>query len=62
VRAGIEEVIDMKLIEQRAERGELEFRYYADYVVNIMKALCAPVRDEQIAAIQNITEIVPLYK
>jgi len=62
LRRDLEEVLDMALIEQRAEHGGVDFRYYADYVIGVMATLCAPVRDEQIARLRQLTDIVPLYK
>jgi len=62
LRQNIEEVLDLSLIEQRAEHGGVDFRYYADYVIGVMATLCAPVRDEQIAQLRQLTDIVPLYK
>jgi hypothetical protein len=62
LREKIEEVLDLTLIQQRAEHGGVDFRLYADFVIGVMAMLCAPVRDEQISALKQITDILPLYK
>jgi hypothetical protein len=62
VRGQIEEVLDLALIEQQADHGALDIHYYADFIINIMSRLCAPIRDDEIAQLGYITEIVPLFK
>jgi len=62
LRVTIDEVLDLALIEQQAEHGCLDFRGYADFVIRQMSMLCAPVRDEQIAGLKNLTDIVDLYR
>jgi len=62
VRAQIEEVLDMKLIEQQVEHGALDIQYYADFILYIMAKLCAPIRDEEIDKLREIKDIVPLFK
>lgn len=52
----------MSLIEQKAEHGVLDVAYYANYVIDNMARLCAPVRDEEIAALKQLSGIVPIYK
>ncbi|ELU14255.1 hypothetical protein CAPTEDRAFT_97119, partial [Capitella teleta] len=62
VRAEIKEVIDLQLIEQQADAGTLDFHQYATFVVDMMAKLCAPARDEEVAKLREITEIVPLFQ
>jgi hypothetical protein len=62
LRVNIDEVLDLALIEQQAEHGCLDFRNYADFVVDKMAMLCAPVRDEQIAGLRKLNDIVDLYR
>ncbi len=54
--------LDLELIRQQAENGALDFHAYADYVLNVMGQLCAPVRDEEIAALREVREVVPLFQ
>ena len=53
----------MELISQQAEKGVLDFQDYANYVINVMAQLCAPVRDEEIAALREMSsDVVPLFQ
>ena len=52
----------MDLIKQKTENEALDFKYYAEFVISIMAKLCAPARDEQIAKLRNIDDIVPLFR
>lgn len=54
--------LDLDLIEQQAENGALDFKGYADYVINLMSQLCAPVRDEEVAALRAIEGVAPLFR
>lgn len=38
------------------------FQHYAQYVISVMLKLCAPVRDENIKALSNITDVVETFK
>ncbi|GFR76357.1 T-complex protein 11-like protein 1 [Elysia marginata] len=56
------EVLDMELIRQQIEQSAFNFDYYGTYVVDVMARLCAPARDEKIAEIRTIKEVVPKFK
>ncbi|ERL86574.1 hypothetical protein D910_03981 [Dendroctonus ponderosae] len=58
----ISEILDIPLIKQQAEKGILDFTYYANFIISIMAKMCAPIRDKQIARIREITDIVEVYK
>ena len=58
----IEEVLDLQLIRQQVDNKTLDFKHYADFVIGILSQLCAPARDEQIARLRDIADVVPLYK
>jgi len=62
IKQGIMDRLDLDLIKQQAEHGTLNFRDYADYVVDLMSKLCAPVRDDEIKKLRETTEVVPLFK
>jgi len=62
IKQAIMEKLDIDLIRQQAENGVLNFQDYADYVVDLMSKLCAPVRDEEIAALKEIKDVVPLFQ
>lgn len=58
----IEGILDIEVIQQQIEAEVLEFDKYAGYILGLMGILCAPVRDEQIAALKEMTEVVPLFR
>ena len=62
VQQQIEEVLDMDLIQQKADNDALDFHYYAAFIISLMSKLCAPARDDQIAKLTEIKDIVPLFK
>ena len=50
-------------MSQQAENGVLDFQDYATYVINVLAQLCAPVRDEEIAALRAMSsDVVPLFQ
>uniref|UniRef100_A0A1A9ULR9 T-complex protein 11-like protein 1 n=1 Tax=Glossina austeni TaxID=7395 RepID=A0A1A9ULR9_GLOAU len=58
----INEVLDEAVIRQQAEKGVLDFRSYADFVIQIMGKSCAPARDELIQNLTKIKDIVNTFK
>jgi len=58
----IEEILDIEIIQQQIDAKVLEFDKYAGYIISLMGILCAPVRDEQIASLKEVTEVVPLFR
>ena len=62
IKQQVDEVLDLELIKQQSEHGALDFHHYAKFVIDLMAKLCAEARDEQIAKLRTITEIVPLYR
>lgn len=58
----IEGILDIEVIKQQIQAEVLEFDKYAGYILGLMGILCAPVRDEQIEALKQTTEIVPLFR
>ncbi|XP_055683240.1 T-complex protein 11-like protein 1 isoform X2 [Lutzomyia longipalpis] len=58
----ISEVLDANLIRQQAEQGILDFRSYANFLIDIMAKSCAPVRDEQVAKLKDIEDVVDLFR
>ncbi|XP_071792101.1 T-complex protein 11-like protein 1 isoform X1 [Asterias amurensis] len=62
LRTQIEEGIDLPLIQQQAEHGILDVHHYGNFIINTMANLCAPVRDEEIAKLKEISDVVPLFR
>ncbi|ESO89190.1 hypothetical protein LOTGIDRAFT_106210, partial [Lottia gigantea] len=58
----MDEVLDLELIKQKMEHEVFDMFYYSDYVLGIMARLCAPVRDDDIAKLKTVKEIIPLFK
>lgn len=51
------EVLDMDLIRQQAEHSAVDIQGLANYVINTMGKICAPVRDEDIRELKATTNI-----
>ncbi len=62
LRIQIDEAIDLPLIQQQAEQEILDVMHYANFIIGIMSKLCAPVRDEEINQLKDITDVVQLFK
>lgn len=60
--ARINEILDETVIRQQAEQGVLDFQAYAKFVIHIMALSCAPVRDEAIAKLKDIQDVVELFR
>lgn len=58
----INEVLDIDLIRQQAEKGVLDFHKYAQYIISVMYKMCAPVRDERIQELMRIGDVIPLFR
>lgn len=58
----INEILDESLIRQQAEKGVLDFRSYASFVVQIMAKSCAPARDGDIKKLAEIDDVVEMFK
>jgi len=35
---------------------------YADFVITVMGKICAPIRDEQIKVLANMTDVVSIFR
>lgn len=62
LQSRIDEVLDLPLIQQQAEKRALDIGQLSQFVVGMMGSLCAPCRDEDINKLKEITDIVPLLK
>ncbi|CAG7717199.1 unnamed protein product [Allacma fusca] len=62
MRKRINEVLDVDLIRQQVQNDALEFPKYAEFIVSILSQLCAPSRDEEILALQQLTQPVQIFK
>ncbi|XP_008570635.1 PREDICTED: T-complex protein 11 homolog isoform X1 [Galeopterus variegatus] len=62
LRSEVEEALDMDFLKQKAEYGALDVPYLSKYILNLMTLLCAPVRDEAVQKLENITDPVRLLR
>lgn len=58
----INEILDESVIRQQAEKGVLDFRNYANFVIQVMAKSCAPARDEVIQKLAEIEDVVDTFK
>lgn len=58
----INEMLDADLIKQQAEQGVLDFKAYSNFIVHVMSLACAPIRDEAVAKLKEIDDIVELFR
>lgn len=59
-RNEIEEALDMHLLKQETDHGALDVPHLSSYILNLMNLLCAPVRDEAMQKLENVTDPVQL--
>ncbi|KAJ8360401.1 hypothetical protein SKAU_G00169260 [Synaphobranchus kaupii] len=62
LRAQLEEVLDLVLIQQQAEHGALDLHRLGGYIIGTMASLCAPVRDPEIRKLRNLSDPVDLLR
>ena len=56
------EVLDIDLIRQQAKHNAVDIQGLANYVINTMGKICAPVRDEDIRELKATTNIVEMLR
>nr|XP_045013181.1 T-complex protein 11 homolog [Jaculus jaculus] len=52
----------MDFLKQQADSGDLNVSYLSKYILNMMVLLCAPVRDEAVQKLENISDPVRLLR
>ncbi|XP_040838882.1 T-complex protein 11 homolog isoform X2 [Ochotona curzoniae] len=62
LRSEIEEALDVDCLKKQAEHGGLDVPDLSKYILNTMTLLCAPVRDEEVQKLENITDPVQLLR
>jgi T-complex protein 11 len=58
----INEMLDADLIRQQAEQGVLDFKAYSNFIVHVMSLSCAPIRDDDVAKLREIEDVVDLFR
>lgn len=56
------EVLDEKVIRQQAENGVLDFKSYAGFIIQLMAKSCAPIRDDEVAQLNEIDDVVQTFR
>lgn len=56
------EVLDASLIRQQAEQGCIDFPAYAKFVIDVMAKSCAPIRDQQVAQLRELGDVVDTFR
>ncbi|XP_029801330.1 T-complex protein 11 homolog isoform X2 [Suricata suricatta] len=62
LRSEIEEALGAELLQRKAEGGALSLPHLSKYILGMMTLLCAPVRDEVVQKLENITDPVWLLR
>lgn len=62
LKAQVEEVLDLELIQQQADHGALDLQRLSRYIINTMASLCAPVRDPEIKTLRDLSDPVDLLR
>ncbi|KAM8914406.1 LOW QUALITY PROTEIN: T-complex protein 11-like protein 1 [Spinachia spinachia] len=62
LRAQLHQVLDMELIQQEVDHGALDLLRLAEYIINTMASLCAPVRDQAVRALRDLRDPVELLR
>ncbi|CAG8442629.1 6767_t:CDS:2 [Ambispora gerdemannii] len=58
----INEVLDIELIKQQTKAGVYNFRNCIMFITKTMLQICAPVRDEQIKSLKEVTELSEILR
>lgn len=56
------EVLDPQVIRQQAEQGVLDFKSYANFIIQLLAKSCAPVRDEEVAKLNDLDDVVLTFR
>ncbi|XP_055988609.1 T-complex protein 11 homolog [Sorex fumeus] len=58
----IEEALDMELLRKEADEGILNVPHLSKYILNLITLLCAPVRDEAVQKLEDVTDPVQMLR
>lgn len=62
LKQDIEDKLDTQIIDQLIKVDSLNLIDYARYILSVLSKLCAPVRDERLKELNEMTDIVQLYR
>lgn len=55
-------MLDPQVIRQQAEQGVLDFKSYANFIIQLMAKSCAPVRDDEVNKLNEIDDVVLTFR
>ncbi|VVC37819.1 Hypothetical protein CINCED_3A016320 [Cinara cedri] len=58
----IHQVLDLEIIQNQIDNNCLDFEYYTQFILNLMKKICAPVRDDSIKNLTLLKNPVDIFK
>ena len=56
------ETIDIDLIKQQIEQGSFDIYQYSNFIIDTLSKVCAPCRDERMAELRKIKDVVLLFR
>ncbi|XP_050520375.1 T-complex protein 11-like protein 1 isoform X2 [Daktulosphaira vitifoliae] len=62
VKDEINHILDVQFIQNQIDNNSLDFEYYTRFILNLMKKMCAPVRDESINSLTILKDPVEVFK
>lgn len=62
LREQVEDTLDEVLIKKQVDNNSFDMHACANFILDTLSKLCAPVRDQNIKDIKELTEIVPMMR
>ncbi|XP_050443731.1 T-complex protein 11-like protein 1 isoform X2 [Adelges cooleyi] len=62
VKDEINNVLDVQFIQNQIDNDSLDFEYYTKFILNFMKTMCAPVRDDSINVLSMLKDPVEVFR
>ncbi|CAB4007460.1 Hypothetical predicted protein [Paramuricea clavata] len=63
LRENINSILDIDLIKQQSQHGNVDIQGYANFIIQIMSKICVPARDEDIGKLTTVEGgLVPLFR
>ncbi|XP_057312350.1 T-complex protein 11-like protein 1 [Hydractinia symbiolongicarpus] len=62
LREQVEDTLDEALIKKQVDNNSFDMHACANFILDTLSKLCAPVRDQNIKDIKELTEIVPMMR
>ncbi len=62
LREEIDDRLDLTHLRKQLDNATIDYRSIAGYIVDVMGRLCAPIRDENVARLATLTDLVELFR